>query len=91
MAREVGPACREASVVDEMTRDIRARDYYSNVNPMLVTEQPTAEPNIVHCQVCVQDAPYETTRYGDQPVRQCRPHTFEVRILRAGFVVRDLP
>jgi|SRR4051812_43572536 hypothetical protein len=89
-AWERGPACREPSVVDEMTRAIRAKNYYAQVDPDLVTEQATSVANVVHCQVCVQAAPYEATRFSDRPVRHCLAHEFEVRIVSAGFVVRDL-
>ncbi len=87
---ERGPVCREPSVVDEITRQVRARNYYANVDPKLVTEQPTSDPRVVRCQVCVLSAPYNTTRFGDQPVQQCVPTGFEVRTLASGFVVRDL-
>lgn len=90
MAGERGPVCREPSVVDEMTREIRDHNYYSLVNPRLVTETPTAQANLVRCQVCVQSAPYDTIRFGDQPIRQCLEHPFDVQILSNGFVVRDL-
>ena len=89
-AWERGPVCREPSVVDEMKREIRLQNYYTQVNPNLVIEQSTAEANVVRCQVCVQAAPYEMTRFGDRPIRQCMAHAFEVRILPAGFLVRDL-
>jgi hypothetical protein len=82
--------CRQPSVVDEMTREIRDHDYYSEVNPSLVTETPTADSNLVLCQVCVQLTPYDTLRFGDQPIRRCLAHGFEVQILCNGFVVRDL-
>jgi hypothetical protein len=90
LAWERGPVCREPTVVDEMAREIRTRQYYSQVDPALVTEQPTADPEIVRCQVCVQAAPYNMTRFGEQPVRQCIAHDFEVRIVQSGFVVHDL-
>jgi hypothetical protein len=90
IAGERGPVCREPSVVDEMTREIRDHNYYSRVNPRLVTETPTAAANLVRCQVCVQSAPYDTIRFGDQPIRQCLYHGFDVQILSNGFVVRDL-
>ena len=89
-ARERGPVCREPSVVDEMARQIRLTNYYSFVNPTLVTEQATTMDNVVRCQVCVQSAPYDMPRFGDRPIRQCLAHGFEVRIVPAGFVVRDL-
>jgi hypothetical protein len=89
-ARERGPVCREPTVVDEMLRQIRLQNYYTRVNPDLVTEQATSVDNVVHCQVCVQAAPYDVTTLGDRAIRQCRPHGFEVRIVPAGFVVRDL-
>jgi hypothetical protein len=89
-ARERGPVCREPSVVDEMTRQIRLTNYYSFVNPRLVTEQATRTDNVVRCDVCVQSAPYDMTQFGDRPIRQCLAHGFEVRIVPAGFVVRDL-
>ncbi len=89
-ARERGPVCREPSVVDEMTRQIRLEEYYSRVDPALVTEQGTEAANVVRCQVCVQVAPFEMARFGDRPIRQCVARDFEVRIVPAGFVVRDL-
>ena len=90
VAGERGPVCRESSVVDEMTRQIRDGNYYSRVNPKLVTETPTADANVVHCQVCVQSAPYNTIRFGERAIGQCIARGFEVHILRGGFVVRDL-
>nr|WP_294529028.1 hypothetical protein [uncultured Rhodopila sp.] len=89
-ARERSPVCREPSVVDEMTRQIRLSNYYSFVNPRLVTEQATRTDNVVRCQVCVESAPFDMTQFGDRPIRQCLAHGFEVRIVPAGFVVRDL-
>ena len=89
-AGERGPVCRQPSVVDEMTREVRDHNYYGEVDPKLVTETPTADPNVVRCQVCVRSAPYNTTRFGDQPIRQCVEHGFEIQILRNGFVVHDL-
>ncbi len=82
--------CRQPSVVDEMTREVLEQDYYSRVDPTLVTETPTTTVNMVRCQVCVESAPYDMPRFGDRPVRRCLEHGFEVRILHGGFVVRDL-
>jgi hypothetical protein len=90
-AGDRGPVCREPAVVDEMTREIRATTYYAEVDPRLVTEQPTIDSRVVRCQVCVRMAPYDTMRFGDRPIRQCLAHGFEVLILPTGFVVRDLP
>lgn len=84
------PVCRQPSVVDEMAREVRDHDYYSEVDPRLITETPTPNPAVVACQLCVLSAPFNATRFGEQPVRQCVEHGFEVRILRNGFVVRDL-
>jgi hypothetical protein len=89
-ARDRGPVCREPTVIDEMNREIRARNYYSRIDPALVTEQPTRTANVVQCQVCVEAAPYNMTRFGDNPIRRCIEHAFLVRIVPAGFVVRDL-
>ena len=89
LVRDRDPVCREVSVVEEMTRQIKAAEYYSQVDPRLVTEQPTADPHVVRCGVCVELAPYNTLRFGDQPIRQCRMHMFEVEIYPAGFLVRD--
>lgn len=83
-------ACRVDTVVDEMARQIRARDYYATIDPRLVTEQATPVPNLVRCNVCVLETPYDMTRFGEKPVRRCLPHDFEVKILSTGFVVRDL-
>jgi hypothetical protein len=77
-------------VVDEMTREIREQSYYAEIDPRLVTEQPTLDQRLVRCQVCVQTAPYDTMRVGDRPIEQCEAHGFEVLILPLGFVVRDL-
>lgn len=88
---ERGPVCREPSVVDEIAREVEAGNYYDHVDARLVTEQPTADPGVVRCQVCVQSTPYDTTRFGDRPVAQCKPRNFEVRILAQGFVVSVQP
>ncbi len=84
------PICRTTSVVEEMTREIRAVDYYTNVDSRLVTEQPTADPRIVRCQVCVELAPYDSLRFGDRPIERCIAHNFEVHIVPRGFVVQEL-
>ena len=94
-AAEPRPVCREPSVIDEISREIRARQYYSRVDPAFVTEQATLDPRVVQCQVCVLSTPYDSLRYdslrfGDRPVRQCLVRIFEVQILPSGFVVRDL-
>ncbi|OYV38405.1 MAG: hypothetical protein B7Z80_10140 [Rhodospirillales bacterium 20-64-7] len=89
-AHEQGPVCRVPTVVDEMARQIRTANHYAQVDARLVTEQPTATPNLVRCQVCVLDAPYDMPRFGPQPIRRCIAHGFEIRILQAGYVVRDL-
>lgn len=90
MGTEHGPVCREPSVVEEIAREVRTRSYFGEVDPRLVTEMPTADPTLVRCDVCVQSAPYNTTRSGDQPVPRCVPRGFEVKILPGGFVVRAL-
>jgi G3E family GTPase len=89
-AAEPGPVCREPSVVDEMTREIRSQIYYSVVDPKLVTEHDTSNPLIVRCQVCVQSVSYGFLRFDDKPLPRCLAHEFEVRIVTSGFVVRDL-
>lgn len=90
MAADRGPVCREPSVVDEIAREVKERNYYSRVDTRLVTEQPTIDPRIVRCQVCVQSGPYDTLRFGDRPMQQCIPRDFEVRIVSRGFVVGAL-
>jgi hypothetical protein len=90
LAAERGPVCRETTVVDEISRQVRAGDYYADVDPRLVTEQPTADPRFVRCQVCVLVAPFDTTRFGDRPIAQCISRGFEVQILSDGFVVGAL-
>src|SRR5690348_16575971 len=75
-AWERGPVCREPTVVDEMTREIRAQNYYTRIDPGLVTEQSISVANVVRCQVCVLAAPYESTQFGDRPVRHCLAHEF---------------
>jgi hypothetical protein len=90
MALDRGPVCREPSVIDEMTREIRDHNYYSEIDAKLVTETQTADLNLVRCQVCVLSAPYDTTSFGERPIRQCVEHRFEVQILPSGFVVHDM-
>lgn len=85
-----GLVCRQPSVLDEMAREVHARNYYTTIDPRLVTEQPTSNPLLVRCQVCVQATPFDTTRFGERPVEQCLAHDFEIRIVPTGFVVRDL-
>ncbi|HYZ21432.1 MAG TPA: hypothetical protein VE690_04670 [Rhodopila sp.] len=87
LAAEPGPVCRASTVVEVMAREIRAQDYYTQIDPRLITEQATPIPNLVRCNVCVLQTPYEMTRFGQQPIRRCIARTFEVRILRNGFVV----
>lgn len=90
LAADRGPVCRQPSVLDEMTREVRATNYYGTVDPRLVTEQPTAAPMVVRCDVCVLYQPYETARFGDRPIARCLPRGFEVQILPDGFVVSAL-
>lgn len=90
LAGERGPVCRETSVVDEITREVRAVDYYGNVDPRLVTEQPTSDPRVVRCQVCVLFAPYDTIRFGNRPIARCVARDFDVQIVTYGFVVHAL-
>jgi hypothetical protein len=90
LAMDRGPVCRERSVVDEMARQVRAWNYYGTVDPRLITEQSTIDPNVVRCQVCVLSTPYNTTRAGERRIDQCVARGFEIRILTRGFVVRDL-
>ena len=88
LAGERGPVCREPSVVDEMTREIRADNYYADLDPQLVTEQPTGDARVVRCDICVLSAPYGTIRFGDRPVARCLARGFDVLTLTKGFVVR---
>jgi len=90
LAADRGPVCREPSVVDEMTREVRVWHYYGSVDPELIIEQPTADPRVIRCQVVVRSEPYDMRQFGDHPMDQCLAFGFEVRILPAGFVVRDL-
>ncbi len=90
LAGPPGPVCRAPSVVREMTRQIRAVHYYSRVDPGLVSEQPTTDPQVVRCNVCVEFAPYNMQRFGDRSVKRCLAHGFNVQIFPTGFVVHDL-
>jgi hypothetical protein len=88
VAGDRGMICRQPLVVDEISREVRAGNYYASVDPGLVTEQPTVNPNVVRCDVCVLSAPYDTIRFGDRPVSRCVALGFEVRAVVNGFVVR---
>ena len=84
-----GPVCHERSVLQEISREIRLKNYYSTpIGPELVAEYPTADPNIVTCQACVLSAPYDF-RIGDSPLGRCLLRTFDVRIVTNGFIVND--
>jgi hypothetical protein len=91
LAYERGPVCREPTVVDEMTREIRADNYYADVDPRLITEQPTLDPRVIRCGVCVLYAPYNTVRFGDYPIARCVARGFDVLTLSNGFVVSRAP
>ena len=43
---------------------------------------------MVAVRFACKSAPYDTTRFGDQPIGQCLARGFEMRILPNGFVVR---
>jgi hypothetical protein len=88
LAGERGPVCREPSVVDEISREVRAENYYADIGPGLVIEQPTADPRVVRCDVCVLSAPYDTIRFGDHPIARCLARRFDVLIVTNGFVVQ---
>jgi hypothetical protein len=81
LAGDRDPGCLQPSVVVEMTREIRDHDYYGKIDPARVTETPTDSTNMVWCLVCVQSAPYDTIRFGEQPIRECREHGFRVAAL----------
>jgi hypothetical protein len=87
LGAERGPVCREPSVVDEISREVRASDYYADVDPRLVTERSTTDPRVVRCDVCVLSEPYDTIRFGDRPIGRCVGRGFDVLILTNGFVV----
>jgi hypothetical protein len=91
LAYERGPVCREPNVVDEMTREIRADNYYADVDQRLITEQPTLDPRVIRCDVCVLYAPYNTVRFGDYPIARCVARGFDVLTLSNGFVVSRAP
>jgi len=75
--------------LEEISREIKLKNYYSApVMPELVTENPTADPAIVSCQVCVLSGPYDF-RIGDSPLGRCVPLIFGVRIVTNGFIVSD--
>jgi hypothetical protein len=90
LAASPGPVCREPTVLDQMSLQLRQRAYYVRVEPDLVWEEPTTARNVIRCGVCVAVALYDTPRYGDQPVAACEAHAFDVQTLLNGFVVRYL-
>jgi hypothetical protein len=82
--------CRLPTVVDVMAQELRARWYYSRINPALIQEAPTADGELMRCGVCVKIDMYDMGRYGDRPLGRCVLHTFSVQAVRNGFVVRYL-
>jgi hypothetical protein len=90
LARPPEPVCRQPTVVDVMTRELRARWYYAWLDPVLIQETPTVDGELFHCGVCVKIGMYATGQVGDPPVARCEPHAFSVQTVRNGFVVRYL-
>ena len=81
-AGERGLVCREELVVDEISPGV---ELYGNVDRRLVTEQPTSDPLVVRCQVCVLSGPDDTIRFGAKSVGRCESRDFEVLILSGGL------
>jgi hypothetical protein len=84
------PVCRLATVMDVMERELRMRAYYAHLDPRFIDEAPTPNPQLMHCKVCAKVVVYDTSYYGSQPLVRCEAHTFSIRAVRNGFVVRYL-
>ncbi|MBV9248245.1 MAG: hypothetical protein JO227_03220, partial [Acetobacteraceae bacterium] len=81
------PICRADSVLQAVWRIMHSRAAYVEVDPNLVSEEPTAVRNVVRCGICVLLASYDTPVFGPLPVLTCEPHIFTVRSLQIGYVV----
>jgi hypothetical protein len=84
------PICIVPSVLDAMSRAIKQRDYYAQIDPRLMVEQPASVTNTVWCGVSVSTLDYNTYRAGGMPLWRCEQYMFSVRALSDGFVVRFL-
>lgn len=90
IAGQQRPICIVPSVLDAMSRAIRQRDYYAQIEPRLMVEQPAPPPNTVQCGVSVSTLDYNTYRADGLPLWRCEEYIFSVRALSDGFVVRFL-
>ena len=89
-AGELRAICLAPSVVDEMARQIRQRDYYAHIEPGLIDEFPEASTNTVQCAVTVWTLTYDARRADGVPLGRCETHAFSVQALSNGYLVRYL-
>ncbi len=86
-AGKPGPICREPSVIDVMTRELRRRDPYVRVERRLIAEYPSVTPDVVLCGVLAQTLRYDASRSDGVPLRYSALHEFRVRAVLDGYVV----
>lgn len=82
-----GPVCRRPEVLDVVGRELKRRIVYAHINRASISEEPTAESDVVRCGLCLDAPRYDSDRAGGGPAPFCEPHAFQVQNLRAGFVV----
>lgn len=82
--------CQRQEVLDVVGPVLRQRTAYARLRPSLVTEQPTADPRVVHCTACLEVAIYDTPLIGPRPALACVPHSFDVEALDHGLRVLDI-
>jgi hypothetical protein len=85
-----GPVCRRQEVLDLVGNVLRPRAHYAHLDPDSVAEEPTTEPDVVHCRFCLTVPYYDTPVAGKVPLARCEPHEFDVRTLARGLVVRRI-
>ena len=82
-----GPMCQVPSVVALIEQELPTNSYYTRLDPRLISESPTPDPNLVRCYVCVTIFAYDTSRFDGVPVARCEGRLFTVRAVPHGFVV----
>lgn len=77
--------CRREEVAQVVTREVRARDYYAEIDFSTVVELPTIELNVVYCTVGVISCPGHCVFWPRPAARQTQEYF--VRVAKQRFTV----
>lgn len=82
--------CQRREVLDVVGRRIIDQNHYARMQRVAVLEQPTREPNIVHCAIRLDVFFYDTPRLGPEAWVRHVVHAYEIKAVEHGFVVLDV-